>query len=507
MRSIGAVRRMWFTRAAMSVAASSSPFEPVIGLEVHAQLLTRTKVFCGCPTSFGESPNVNVCPVCLGLPGALPVLNAEAVSMAVRTAIALHCAIRERSVFARKNYFYPDLPKGYQISQFDLPFSEHGWLEIPDEANPAALRRVGITRVHLEEDAGKNLHGVAVAEGRSVVDFNRAGTPLIEIVGEPDLRSAADAVAYLKQLREILVALGVNDGNLEEGSFRCDVNISVRRRGETRFGTRVEIKNVNSFRHVQRAIEHESARLVAAVEAGERFAAHTRQWSDVEGRSLLLREKEGADDYRYFPDPDLPPLRLDPEWIEARRRELPELPGERRRRLCATLQLPAYDAEVLTTHPRISDFFEAVLAARPGDAAWAKRAANFLMTEVLADTRTHGLAATFPVLPAQLAELLELVEAGTLSGKQAKELYVRVRGTDHSPRALAEAEGLAQVTDAGVLEAICRRVIEQNPKQVAAYRGGKTGTLGFFVGQVMKETKGSANPVLVNDLLKKLLLG
>jgi aspartyl-tRNA(Asn)/glutamyl-tRNA(Gln) amidotransferase subunit B len=486
-------------------AAASNGYEPVIGLEVHAQLLTRTKQFCGCPTSFGAEPNTNVCPVCLGLPGALPVLNAEAVSMAVRTALALHCSIRERSVFARKNYFYPDLPKGYQISQFDLPFSEHGWLEIPDAAAPEGSRRVGITRVHLEEDAGKNLHGVAHAEGRSVVDLNRAGTPLVEIVGEPDLRSAADAVAYLKQLREILVALGVNDGNLEEGSFRCDVNISVRPSGSSTLGTRVEIKNVNSFRHVQRAIEYETGRLTAVAEAGERFKQHTRQWNDAEGVTAFLREKEGSDDYRYFPDPDLPPLMLEAAWVEARRGELPELPADRRARLCSALKLTAYDAEVLTGHPRVSEYFDGVLAARPTDAAWAKRAANFVMTEVLADTRTHGLQATFPASPAQVSEILALVDAGTLSGKQAKELYARIRGTTDAPGEVASAAGMVQVSDAGLLEGLCRQVIEANPKQAAAYRAGKTGTIGFFVGQIMKETKGSANPALVNELLKKQL--
>lgn len=486
-------------------SAASNGYEPVIGLEVHAQLLTRTKQFCGCPTSFGAEPNTNVCPVCLGLPGALPVLNAESVLMAVRTALALHCTIRERSIFARKNYFYPDLPKGYQISQFDLPFSEHGWLRIPDAEAPEGARRVGITRVHLEEDAGKNLHGVAHAEGRSVVDLNRAGTPLVEIVGDPDLRSAADAVAYLKQLRDILVALGVNDGNLEEGSFRCDVNISVRPRGTSTLGTRVEIKNVNSFRHVQRAIEYETGRLSAIAQAGERFKQHTRQWNDAEGTTIFLREKEGSDDYRYFPDPDLPPLILESSWVEARRLELPELPADRRARLCSVLKLSAYDAEVITGHPRISEFFDGVLAARPADAAWAKRAANFVTTEVLADTRTHGLEATFPASPAQIADILALVDAGTLSGKQAKELYARIRGTSDAPAAVAAAAGMAQVSDASLLEDLCKAVVEANPKQAAAYRGGKTGTLGFFVGQIMKETKGSANPALVNELLKKLL--
>jgi aspartyl-tRNA(Asn)/glutamyl-tRNA(Gln) amidotransferase subunit B len=480
-------------------------YEAVIGLEVHAQLLTRTKQFCSCPTSFGAEPNTNVCPVCLGLPGALPVLNEEAVTMAVRTAVALGCTIRRHSVFARKNYFYPDLPKGYQISQFDQPFSEHGFLEIA--LAEGVGKRIGITRIHLEEDAGKNLHGVAEVPGKSVVDLNRAGVPLIEIVGEPDLRTADEAVAYLKRLREVLVALEVNDGNLEEGSFRCDVNISVRKVGSTTFGTRVEVKNVNSFRHVHRAIEHETARLIDLAEAGETFRQHTRQWDDASGRTIFLREKEGSDDYRYFPEPDLPPLVLDDERVEVLRAGLPELPEARRARFVAALKLTAYDAEVLTGHPKIGDFFEAILARRPGDPAWAKRAANFVMTEVLGDAQVHGLGAKFPVSPAQIIEILELVDAQTISGKQAKEVYAAIRGSDRSPEAHVRETGMAQVSDTGALEAICRAIVDANPKQVAAYRGGKTGTLGFFVGQAMKETKGSANPALVNEILKRLLEG
>ncbi|MEO7094779.1 MAG: Asp-tRNA(Asn)/Glu-tRNA(Gln) amidotransferase subunit GatB, partial [Polyangiales bacterium] len=433
--------------------ARDTGYEAIIGLEVHAQLLTKTKQFCGCATTFGAEPNTNVCPVCLGLPGALPVLNAESVTMAVRTALALGCSIRRRSVFSRKNYFYPDLPKGYQISQFDLPFSEHGYLEIPRNGR---LERVGITRVHLEEDAGKNLHGVASAEGRSVVDLNRAGTPLIEIVGDPDLRSADDAVAYLKRLRDVLVALEVNDGTLEEGSFRCDVNVSVRKRGDPVLGTRVEVKNVNSFRNVHRAIEHEIARLTAVAEAGETFKQHTRQWDAEGGRTHFLREKEGSDDYRYFPEPDLPPLVIDDDVVETLRATLPELPEPRRARFVSTLELKPYDAEVLTAHPKIGDFFEAVLVARRGDAAWAKRAANFVMTEVLAEVAVHGLTAKFPIGSGQVVEILELVDAGTISGKQAKELFAAVQGTDASPKTVAAERGLAQVSDTGLLEAICK---------------------------------------------------
>jgi aspartyl-tRNA(Asn)/glutamyl-tRNA(Gln) amidotransferase subunit B len=482
---------------------SAPDYEAVIGLEVHAQLLTNTKQFCGCPTSFGAEPNTNVCPVCLGLPGALPVLNREAVAMAVRTALALGCTIRERSIFARKNYFYPDLPKGYQISQFDLPFSEHGSLEIPLEDGTS--KKAGITRVHLEEDAGKNLHGVAEVPGKSVVDLNRSGVPLIEIVGDPDLRGPSEAVAYLKHLRDVLVALEVNDGNLEEGSFRCDVNISVRKKGSDKYGTRVEVKNVNSFRHVHRAIEHETARLIALAEAGETFKQHTRQWDDEKGRTVFLRVKEGSDDYRYFPEPDLPPLVLERAWVEGLRTSLPELPEARRQRFTRELKLPAYDTEVLTGHPKIGDFFESVLRARAGDATWAKRAANFIMTEVLSEARVHGLTADFPATPEQIVEILTLVEAQTISGKQAKELYVATKNTPKSPAEYAREHGMAQVTDTAALEALCRAQIEANPKQAAAYRSGKTGMLGFFVGAVMKETKGSANPALLNELLKKLL--
>jgi aspartyl-tRNA(Asn)/glutamyl-tRNA(Gln) amidotransferase subunit B len=475
-----------------------SAYEAVIGLEVHAQLLTQTKQFCPCPTSFGAEPNTNVCPVCLGLPGALPVLNRQAVEMAVRTALALDCTIRPRSVFSRKNYFYPDLPKGYQISQFDLPFSEHGRLDIGG-------RSVGITRVHLEEDAGKNLHGVAEVPGKSVVDLNRAGVPLIEIVGDPDLRSADEAVAYLKRLRDVLVALEVNDGNLEEGSFRCDVNISVRKTGSDSYGTRVEIKNVNSFRNVHRAIEHETARLIAVAEAGETFKQHTRQWDDANGRTVFLREKEGSDDYRYFPEPDLPPLVLEDAWVSELKSRLPELPEARRHRLTASLKLPRHDAEVLTGHPKIGDFFERILSEKPADAGWAKRASNFVMTEVLADTKVHGLDAEFPIQANQVVELLKLVEAQTISGKQAKEVYAAIKGTEKSALAYVSEQGMAQVSDTGALEEICTKLVAANPKQADAYRSGKKGMIGFFVGAVMKETKGSANPALVNQILERLL--
>jgi aspartyl-tRNA(Asn)/glutamyl-tRNA(Gln) amidotransferase subunit B len=469
-------------------------WEAVIGLEVHAQLLTRTKAFCGCSTAYGAPPNTQVCPVCLGLPGALPVLNADAVAMAVRTALALSCTIRPHSRFARKNYFYPDLPKGYQISQYDEPFSERGHLVIEGEGGE---RRIGITRVHMEEDAGKNVHGASV----SVVDLNRAGVPLVEIVGEPDLRSAAEAAEYLRVLRDVLVFIGVNDGNLEEGSFRCDANVSIRPAGAKELGTRVELKNINSFRFVERAIAHEISRQAALVEGGGRVVQETRGWKEGEGTTYSLRSKEEAQDYRYFPDPDLPPLVLDAMFVDEVRASLPELPRDMRDRFVREMGLTAQAAGVLTGHPRVAAFFEeaATLHGQPA------RVANFVQSEVLRDVTTHGLAATIPVTPRQVAGLLRLVDAGTISGKQAKEVYAKVVGSDRSPEDVVAEFGMQQVSDASAIEDVCRRVVEQNPKQAEQLRSGKTALLGFFVGQVMKEMKGSANPKLVNDVLRRLL--
>jgi aspartyl-tRNA(Asn)/glutamyl-tRNA(Gln) amidotransferase subunit B len=475
----------------------SSGYEAVIGLEVHAQLLTSTKLFCGCPTSFGAPPNTNVCPVCLGLPGSLPVLNRKAVELGVQAALALGLTIQRRSIFARKNYFYPDLPKGYQISQYDLPFSKGGQLEI--ELEGGGTRTVGITRIHLEEDAGKNLH----TQGNdSIVDLNRAGTPLIEIVGEPELRSGAEAAAYLKALRDVLVFLGVNDGNLEEGSFRCDANVSIRPAGTTPLGTRCEIKNVNSFRFVQKAIEHEIARQIDLVTSGKRVIQETRGWNEKDGRTFTLRSKEDAHDYRYFPDPDLPPLEIDEAFVEQERARLGLTPKEKRAKYVTELGLTPYAAGVLTGHPKLSDFFDRTLSTYGGD---ARKAANFVQAEVLSGVKTAGLEATFPVTAAQVAELLRLVDEGTISGKQAKEVYVAIAGTEKRPADVVSERGMAIISDAGALETLCRNVLEQNPKQAAAYRGGKTGLFGFFVGAVMKETKGSANPQLVNEILKRLL--
>ena len=470
-------------------------YEPVIGLEVHAQLLTKTKLFCACSVQVGSRPNQNVCPVCLGLPGSLPVGNREAIELAVRAALALGCTIHRESIFARKNYFYPDLPKGYQISQFEQPFSTDGRLEIEVDG----VRRVArIARVHLEEDAGKNVHGVG---SDSLVDLNRAGTPLIEIVGAPDLRSSAEAAAYLRALRDVLMFVAANDGNLEEGSFRCDANVSIREVGSTALGTRTELKNINSFRYVQRAIDAEIARQIAVVEEGGAVEQQTRAFDPDSGQTRTLRSKADAHDYRYFPEPDLPPLVLDEALVTAQRARVGELPEAVRARWTSELGLSAGAAATLTQHPEYVRFFHEACAQFPQPV----KVANWIQTEVLRDTEVRGLTAKFPVRPVQVAELLALLDAGKISGPQAKKVYASMVGSERSPAALVEELGMSVVSDDAALRPLCQRVIDDNPKNVAQYRAGKAALLGFFVGQVMKQSQGRANPQLVSRLLTELL--
>ena len=486
----------------------SRSYEPVIGLEVHAQLATRTKMFCSCPTAYGAPPNTQVCPVCLGLPGALPVPNARAIELAVRAALALGCTVRETSRFARKNYFYPDLAKGYQISQFELPLNEHGSLDI---TVGETTKTVGIIRIHLEEDAAKNLHGVGAGTD-TLVDFNRAGTPLIEIVGAPDLRSADEAVAYLESLRDVLMFEGVNDGNLEEGSFRCDANVSIRPVGQEKFGTRVELKNINSFKFVKKAIDFEIARQEALVSSGGTVVQETRTWSDVQGKTLSMRTKEEAHDYRYFSDPDLPPLHVPATKIAEIRTIVSEPLPARRARWQRELGLTAYDAKVLTGHPRLAEYFEAAtktLVEKTGGKLAAdkagKRVANFVQSEVLRFVTTEGLSAHFPCSAERLAELLALVEDATINGKIAKDVIALMASTGKSAKQIVDAKGLAQVTDTSAIEQAIRDVVAANPKELEKLRAGKASVKGFFVGQVMRATKGQANPAMVNELLDKVL--
>ena len=481
----------------------NSKYEIVIGLEVHVQLTTASKIFCGCSTRFGAAPNSQTCPVCLGLPGALPVLNRQAVEMAIMAGLATRCGIAERSVFARKNYFYPDLPKGYQISQYELPVCLRGHLEI--ETADGGRKTVGITRIHMEEDAGKLLHGeTSETAGSSFVDLNRACTPLLEVVSEPDMRSSDEAVAYLKKLHQIVVYLGVCDGNMEEGSFRCDANVSVRPWGQKEFGTRAEIKNVNSFRFVKQAIDYEVERQIELIEEGGKVVQETRLFDPNSGTTRSMRGKEEAHDYRYFPDPDLVPLVISPEWVEEVRRNLPELPEAKIERFMAEYALPRYDAEVLSAERAMADYFEATVAG----GAPAKPASNWVMGEVTRGLNAEGIAIdACPVTPTMLAGMLRRIEDNTISGKIAKTVFDEMWKTGNDADAVIAEKGLTQVTDTGAIEAVIDEILAANPGQVEEYRGGKEKVFGFFVGQVMKASKGKANPAAVNDLLQKKLKG
>ena len=477
---------------------SVADFQPVIGLEVHAQLLTRSKIFCGCSTEFGAPPNAHTCAVCLGMPGVLPVLNETVVEFAVRVGRALGCRINPVSIWARKNYFYPDLPKGYQISQYDQPLCEHGALEIDTDDGP---RRVRILRIHLEEDAGKNVHDAG--GGESLVDLNRSGVPLVEIVSEPDIRSSSEAAEYLKALRDILVYLGVNDGNLEEGSFRCDANVSVMRKGASQYGQRVELKNINSFRFVQKAIDYEIGRQVELIESGGRVAQETRLFDAVRGETRSMRSKEEAHDYRYFPEPDLPPLRIPAGYVERIERELPELPRAKLHRFVGTYGLPAYDAKILVGDRALADLFEKVQAVYKGP---AKKLSNWFLGELLRLMKEEAReVGALRFTPPQFASLLEMVDAGELSNNAAKDVFAEMFRTGRSPREVAQEKGLIQVKDTGAVEAAVDAVLAANPGEVEKYRAGKKQVLGFLVGQVMKAMKGKGNPALVNAALRAKL--
>jgi aspartyl-tRNA(Asn)/glutamyl-tRNA(Gln) amidotransferase subunit B len=475
-------------------------FEPVIGLEIHAQLLTQTKIFCGCSTRFGAPPNTNVCPVCLGFPGSLPVLNQRAVAYAVKAALALGCEVQPVSVFARKNYFYPDLPKGYQISQYELPLALNG--RVSWEHDGKTLN-VGIIRLHMEEDAGKSLHeGFPDSDRATYVDCNRAGVPLIEIVTRPDLRSAAAAADFFGRLREVLVAIGVNDGNLEEGSLRCDANVSVRPVGRTELGVKAEIKNLNSFRFVQKALEYEIERHTEIAQAGGRVLQETRLWDAAAGRTVAMRSKEEAHDYRYFPEPDLPPLRLSVEEIARIRAELPELPDARRRRLVEQYALPAYDAGVLTSSAALADYFEAT--AR--EARNAKAASNWIMGELMRLMNAGSIDIDrVKVTPAALAALIKLVDSGTINGPTAKQVFERMFASGEPADVIVQRDNLAQIDDEAAVVEMVRGILAEHADAVEQYRKGKHTAMGFLVGQVMRIAKGKANPQLVNAVMKREL--
>ena len=488
------------TPAETSIAAHPK-FEPVIGLEVHVQLLTASKIFCSCSTRFGAPPNTNVCPVCLGMPGALPVLNKKVVEFATLAALALNCRVNETSIFARKNYFYPDLPKGYQISQYDKPLAEFGFIEVPADGGK---KKIGITRVHLEEDAGKSLHeGFPDSDEKTAIDLNRTGVPLIEIVSEPDIATPDEAYEYLTRLKEIILYTGVSDCNMEEGSLRCDANVSVRPRGQKEFGTKTEIKNVNSFRFIREAIEYEIGRQIDSIESGGKIAQETRLYNANEGKTYSMRSKEQAHDYRYFPEPDLLPLVVDEKWKGEIARALPELPEARRARMVKEYGITEYDAQVLTFTKSLADQFEQAAKAAKN----AKRVANLVQGELMGRLKAKGIGIEqSPISMAGVAASADLVESGVISGKMLKDLYDLSfeRGKDF-PAVYDEEGRPQQSTDTSALEKIIDEILAANPKQLEQYRAGKKTMLGFFVGQVMKASKGQASPQIVNELLAKKL--
>jgi aspartyl-tRNA(Asn)/glutamyl-tRNA(Gln) amidotransferase subunit B len=479
----------------MSTSARDK-YEVVIGLEVHAQLLTQGKMFCPCPHSFGDDPNKNICPVCTGQPGALPVINKKAIELGVRAGIALGCEIFEESIFARKNYFYPDLPKGYQISQYERPYCLGGHLMI--RLKGGEEKRIGLTRIHFEEDAGKSIH----ASHGTLVNLNRACVPLIEIVSEPDMRSSHEAGQYLRTLRSILRYADICDGNMEEGNFRCDANVSVRLKGATKFGTKIELKNINSFRYVEKAIDYEIDRQIEVLEGGGSLRQQTRGWNSAKGTTELMREKEEAQDYRYFPEPDLPPLQIPREWQEKIRSEMPELPSAASTRFQNNYSLNSYDAGVLTSSKELAKYYEEV-AKRSGN---PKTSANWVMNELLGRLNAVGQEIdASPVSSEHLGQLLQKIESNEISGKIAKTVFDEMFTTSKAPDVIIKEKGFAQISDTNQLEDAIRKVIAANPGQTAEYKAGKVKLLGFFVGQVMKETKGQANPGMLNDLVKKIL--
>jgi aspartyl-tRNA(Asn)/glutamyl-tRNA(Gln) amidotransferase subunit B len=487
----------------MSVSAETkAKYEAVIGLEVHVQLATRTKIFCGCATGFGAQPNTNVCPVCLGMPGALPVLNRRVVEMAVQAATALNCEVRESSVFARKNYFYPDLPKGYQISQYDKPVAEHGFIDatLPD----GTKKRIGITRAHLEDDAGKSIHdGFRDSDRYTYVDLNRTGTPLVEIVSEPDMRTSDEAHAYLTELKLLMQFCDVSTCDMEKGHLRCDANVSVRLKGAPQFGTKAEVKNLNSFRFLKQAIDYEIERQIGVVESGGRVIQETRLYDPGSGETVSMRSKESAHDYRYFPEPDLLPLRISQEWMDAIRAEMPELPPAKRERFTRDYGLREYDTQVLTQTRELSEFFERVVKASGGE---GRLAANWVTGDLAGELKADGKELSeSPVSAERLGELVKLIASGQISGKLAKEIFAKMWTTGDTASAIMDREGLRQISDSGALDKIIDDVIAANPKQVEQYKSGKTAVAGFLVGQVMKASRGQANPQMVQDLLKAKL--